>query len=140
MIVELVDAELGDRLAPRDAELAFCFGLGGQTVAVPTEASLNSFAAHRAVTRHRIFDIPRQQVAVVRQPIGKRRTVVEDELGVGGTANRAASHTAGRTATLARMLLDRCFKRVVARPIREHLLFSLWQVRLGRDVGIPPCH
>lgn len=127
MVVEFVDAEVGDRLATRDAELAFGFGLGGKSVAIPTETALDALAAHRAVARHCVFHETGQQVSVVRQPVGKRRAVVEDELALG---------TARVGARGARMLLDGCFERAVSFPKGEHALFDARQVGLRADRGI----
>ena len=88
-VVELVDPERGDRRVALDAELLLDHHLGGQAVAVPAEAALDAVAAHRAVARHRVLDVPGEQVAVVRQAVGERRTVVEHELvGVGAPVDR----------------------------------------------------
>ena len=54
--------------------------LGGQAVGVPAEAALDLAPAHRLVARDEVLDVAGQQVAVVRQPVGERRAVVEDEL------------------------------------------------------------
>ena len=80
MVVEFGDAKIGNGLATRDAELPFGFGFGRQTVAVPPESTLDAFAAHRAIPRDGVFDEASQQVAVVRQAIGKRRPVIKHEL------------------------------------------------------------
>ena len=79
-VVEVGDAEGGDLGVPGDAQLALGLDLGGQAVAVPAEAAVDELAAHRLVARHGVLDEPGQQVAVVRQPVGERWTVVEDEL------------------------------------------------------------
>ena len=72
-----------------DAELLLDDDLGRQPVAVPSEPSLDASATHRLIARHGVLDEAGQQVTVVRQPVGKRRTVVEDVLvGIGATTDR----------------------------------------------------
>ena len=63
-----------------DAEFLFGLDLGRQAVAVPAEAPLDPAAAHGLVARDGVLDEAGQQVAVVRQAVGERRAVVEDEL------------------------------------------------------------
>ena len=145
VVVELVDAEVGDGLAARDAELSLSFGLGGQTVAVPPETALDALAAHRAVAGYGVFDETRQQVAVVRKTVGKRRAVVKDELAVGAVRASSAATLArfafaSLTAALSRVLVNGGFEGAVALPICEYLLFDLGQVRLGRDVRVRARH
>ena len=79
-VVEVGDAECGDLRVPGDAQLAFGLDLGRQTVTVPAEAAVDELAAHRLVARHGVLDESGEQVAVVRQAVGERRTVVEHEL------------------------------------------------------------
>ena len=64
-----------------DAELLLRLEFGGQSVAVPAESALDLVAAHGLEPRHEILDVAGQQVAVVRETVGERRAVVEDELG-----------------------------------------------------------
>ena len=97
-IVELVDPELGDRGMAGDAEFLFGLDLGRQAVAVPAEAALDPPPAHRLVARDGVLDEAGQQVAVVRQPVGERRAVVEDELVVAGGPAHAVRPSA-RTST-----------------------------------------
>ena len=66
-----------------------------------------TLAAHRLVAGHGVLDVAGQQVAVVRQAVGERRPVVEDELV--GVAVRLA-------------LGDRLEERVVALPALEDAL------------------
>ena len=80
IIVELVDAKIGDCLTSRDTKLTLSFGFSGQTMTVPTESTLNSLTAHRAVSRYGIFNKTSKQVTVVRQTVGKRWTIVKDKL------------------------------------------------------------
>ena len=53
---------------------------GGQAVGVPAEAALHLVAAHGAVPRHDVLDVAGQQMPVVRQAVGERRSVVEHVL------------------------------------------------------------
>ena len=69
-------------LAPGDAELLLGLHLGGKAVAVPAEAPLDAMAPHRLVAGDGVFHEAGQQVAVVGQPVGERRPVVKDVLGV----------------------------------------------------------
>ena len=94
-LVELLDAQLDDLVGGLDAVEAHRLELGGQAVGVPAEAALDPLAAHRLVARDQVLDVAGEQVAVVRQPVGERRAVVEDEL-------VAPSAPASRCSTLAR--------------------------------------
>ena len=121
-VVELVDAERGDRRMARDAELLFDLDLRGQAVAVPSEPTLDPPSLHRLVARHRVLDEAGQQVAVVRQSVGERRAVVEHELVV-----------AVRPGVT---LLDRALERRLLAPDREDVVFQGGKVRLRVDGGI----
>ena len=79
-VVELVDAHGLDLGLVRHAELLHGFQFGGQAVRVPAEAALDAAAALGLVAAHQVLGIAGQEVAVVRQAVGERRTVVEDEL------------------------------------------------------------
>ena len=83
MVVEPLDAVVGDLLAPRDAELLLGLHLGRQPVAVPAEAPLDPAAPHGLVAGDDVLDVAGQQVAVVGQAVGEGRAVVEDVLVVG---------------------------------------------------------
>ena len=78
---------------------------------IPAKAALHVLAAHRLVAPHHVLDVAGQQVAVVRQAVGKWRAVIENELvgavGAGGT------------------VVNRCLEGAVLFPIRQHLLFHL---------------
>ena len=93
--VEGLDAELEDLLLGLDAELAHRLELGGQPVGVPAEAALDPAAAHRLVAGDDVLDVAGEQVAVVRQPVGEGRAVVEDELVGAVLARRAVRHRRG---------------------------------------------
>ena len=60
-----------------DAQLALDFELGGQPVGVPAEAALHLIAAHRAVPRDDVLDVAGEQMTIVRQAVGERRSVVK---------------------------------------------------------------
>ena len=67
-------------LAPGDAELLLGCHLGGQAVAVPAEPALDPVAAHGLVAGDHVLHVAGEQVAVVGEAVGERRTVVEDVL------------------------------------------------------------
>src|SRR6185436_16430414 len=75
------------------------------------EPALDPLAAHGLVARDQVLDEAGEQVAVVRQPVGEGRTVVEDEL-VGPVLARIA-------------LLDAGPEGVVRLPVRQHPLLDL---------------
>ena len=105
-----------------DAELLLGLDLGGQAVAVPAEAALDPAAAHRLVARHDVLDVAGEQVAVVRQAVGERRAVVEDELVGAVSPGSRWSTEASNVSSL--------------RPELEHLVLERGEVRPGVDVGI----
>ncbi len=115
--VERLDAQLEDLVLGLDAELAHRLELGGQAVGVPPEAPLDMPAAHGLVARHDVLDVARDQVAVVRQPVGKRRPVVEDEL--------------VRPVDPGRSLVDRGLEGPVLCPVGQHGLLDLGKRGLG---------
>jgi hypothetical protein len=126
LVVEGADAELEDFVFGLDAQLAHCLELGRQPVGVPAEAAFDPTTAHGLVARHHVLHIAREQVPVVRESIGERRTVVEDEL-VGPVLTGLALLHAGR-------------KGVVAVPVGQHGLFDRRECRrrghgLGLGVG-----
>ena len=79
-LVEAVDAVVEDVRPRLEAELLLDFELDRQPVAVPAPSPWDVVSAHREVSRDDVFDVGRENVAVVRQARGKRRTVVEDVL------------------------------------------------------------
>ena len=117
--VELLDAEVEDLLGRLHAELAHRLELGGQAVGVPAEAALDPAPAHGLEARHQVLDVAGEQVAVVRQPVGERRAVVEDEL-VGAVLPRVA-------------LLDAGPEGVVVGPVGQHRFLDLREGRARRD-------
>src|SRR5690606_31980358 len=119
-VVELRDAHRLDLALVHDSELPLGLDLGGQPVAVPTETPLDPPATHRLVARDDVLDVTGQEVAVVRQPVGERRAVVEHEL-VGAVLARLA-------------LLDAGLEGAVLLPVLEHLLLELGERRPGRDL------
>ena len=103
---------------PADAEFLLDHDLGRQAVAVPTEATLDAFAAHRLVARHRVLHEAGQQVSVVRQAVGEWRAVVEDVfVGVGTTTYRLG-------------------ERLALRPRRQDLGFYRRERWLRVDFGV----
>ncbi len=79
-VVERLDAHRLDLGLVLDPELLLGLDLGRQAVAVPAEPALDVAAAHGLVPRHDVLDVAGEQVAVVRQAVGERWAVVEDEL------------------------------------------------------------
>ncbi|CAB4932200.1 unannotated protein [freshwater metagenome] len=89
--VELRQAHLVDLGLVLDAELLLRFQFGGKAVAVPPETTLDLLAAHGLEPGHEILDVPGEQMAVVRQAVGERRSVVENEfLGIGAVVDAGA--------------------------------------------------
>src|SRR5690606_35507278 len=119
-VVELRDAHRLDLALVRDPELPLGLDLGGQPVAVPAEAALDAPAPHGLVARDDVLDVTGQEVAVVRQPVGERRAVVEHEL-VGAVLAGGA-------------LLDAGLEGAVGLPVLEDLLLELGERRPGRDL------
>ena len=95
--------------------------LGRQAVGVPTEPALDPAAAHRLEPRHDVLDVPGEQVTVVRQSVGERRSVVEDEL--------------VRAVVAGGALVDRRLEGAVLRPVREHVLLHRREARGGGNTG-----
>ena len=120
--VEGLETELEDLLLGLDPQLAHRLQLGGQTVGVPAEPALDASAAHRLVPRHDVLDVAGEQVAVVRQPVGERRAVVEDEL--------------VRAVHAGLAVLDRRDEGPVLVPVLQDALLDLREARAGRDVRV----
>jgi hypothetical protein len=121
-LVELCDAHLDDLVGGLDAVEAHRLQLGGQAVGVPAEASLDAAPPHGLVARHDVLDVAGEQVAVVRQPVGERRTVVEDEL--------VRAVLAGLT------LVDRGLEGAVGLPEVEDPLLDLREARARGDAAV----
>ena len=92
-IIELLDAEVGDRHPTRHFELLLGLHLRGKAVTIPTEAAVDLVAPHRLIAGDNIFHIAGQQVAMMRQSVGERWAVVEHELIVLALINRALEGT-----------------------------------------------
>jgi hypothetical protein len=99
-----------------DAELLLGLELGREPVAVPPEAALHASAAHGLVARHHVLHIARQQVPVVRQAIGERRTVIENEF--------------VRAIRSGGPLIDARLKGAITPPVREDLGLELREARM----------
>ena len=82
--VEAVDAVFDDFGLAGDWELLLGLHLGGQAVAVPTEAAVDPSTPHGLIPRDDVLDVSSQQVAVVGEAVGEWGTVVEDVFPVGG--------------------------------------------------------
>jgi hypothetical protein len=118
-VVERGHAHLVDLGLVLDPQLVLRLGLGGQPVGVPAEPALDVPPAHGLVARHHVLDVAGEQVPVVRQAVGERRAVVEDEL--------VAAVLAGRA------LLDRGLEGAVGRPEVQHLALQRRERRMGGD-------
>ena len=119
VVVEAVDAVLDDAGPARELELLLRLHLGGQAVAVPSEAPLDPPAPHRLVAGHGVLHEAGEEVAVVGEPVGEGRAVVEDELVVP-----------------ARSGLDRGREGPVCGPELEDLLLEAGVVGLLLDLGV----
>ena len=106
-----------------DAELALRLELGGQTVRVPAEAALDAVALHGLVAAHHVLDVAGQEVTVVGQAVGERRTIVEHELVRAVLAGVAHLH--------------RLAEGVVARPEGQRGCFHGREGRAGVHLVLP---
>ena len=120
-IVELVDANFLDLVYRVNAQFLLSFELGRQTVRVPAEHAVDAVTLHGLVTRNDVLRIAGQQVAVVRQAVGERRAVEEDEF--------VLAVIAGRTA------FDGLLEGVVLLPVVKHGLLKLGEAGVRRDIG-----
>ena len=119
-LVEPLEPHRDDLGLAGDAQDALGFDLGRQAVTVPAEPALHPAALHRAEARHDVLDVAGDQVPVVRQAVGKRRPVIEDEL--------AAS----------RALLYGLAEGVVARPSSRGRLLPVRGSLAGRALRLRP--
>src|SRR6185503_19072034 len=116
--VELLDAQLDDLGLGLQAQHTLRLELGRQAVSVPAEPALDPAPAHGLVARDQVLDVSGEQVTVVRQAVGERRAVVEDEL------------VAAVLAGVAR--LDRRHEGAVLVPVLEDVFLDLGELR-ARD-------
>ena len=116
-LVERLDAHLEDLVLRGESQLAHRLELCGQAVGVPAEAALDLLAPHRLVARDDVLRVAGQQVAVVREAVGERRAVVEDELVLAVLAGLAG--------------LDAGAERVVRLPELEDPLLQVGERRRG---------
>ena len=89
VLVETLDAVVDDRRPATDGKVLLGFHLGGEAMAVPAEAALDPLALHGLVPGHHVLHVAGEQVTVVREAVGERRTVVEDVFVVLGPALHA---------------------------------------------------
>jgi hypothetical protein len=80
LLVVLINTQVQDVLALLDVEAAVDLVLDGQTVAVPAEAASDVIAVHRLVAGDNVLYGAGEDVAVVREPRGEGRPVIEDVL------------------------------------------------------------
>src|SRR5699024_5636487 len=109
-LVEAVQSHGLDLALVGDAQLLLRLQLGRKAVAVPAEDARDVVAGHGAVARDDVLDVASEQVAVVRQAIGERRTVVEDVFLVALAVVKAG------------------LEGVVLLPVLQYLFFHGWEV------------
>ena len=117
MVVEFVDAIVGDRLATRELELLLGVQFRREAVAIPAEAALSDLAAHGLVARNQILHEAGDEMTVMRQAIGEGRAIIEDEL----------------LGTLGPTAVDRLMKDVFGQPPSRDFLFHLGEGGRGID-------
>ena len=120
-LVERGDAHLVDLRLVGDAEDPLGLQLGGQAVGVPAEAALHPVAALGLVAPDDVLGVPGEQVTVVRQAVGERRPVIEDELVGAVLAGRA--------------LVDGILEGLVVLPVRQDLALERGKVGRGGNGG-----
>ena len=110
VLVEAVQSHGLDLALVGDAQLLLRLQLGRKAVAVPAEDARDVVAGHGAVARDDVLDVASEQVAVVRQAIGERRTVVEDVF------------------LIALAVVKAGLEGVVLLPVLQYLFFHGWEV------------
>src|SRR5699024_6772071 len=86
LLIEPSDAHLVDLGLVRQTELSLRFEFRGQSVDVPTGTPVDTRATDGLIPGDDILDIAGEQVTVVRQTVGDRRTVIENvRVGAVGT-------------------------------------------------------
>src|SRR5207244_3241744 len=76
---EALDAVGLDVLLALRADRLLDLGLDGKAMRVPARFPLDAEAVHGLVARKEVLDDAREDVAVVRHPVRRRRSLVEDE-------------------------------------------------------------
>jgi len=120
MFVKLGHAVIEDRLAAREVQFLFRMQFGRQAVAVPAEAAVDRLAAHGLKARDQILDEAGDQMAVVRQAVGKGRAVIEHEL----------------VSALCETLIDARLKGAFGFPRLKYRLLQLGEGRAGGGLRI----
>jgi hypothetical protein len=80
--IVLVDSHVHDVFLALDVEHLVNLVFDGQAVSIPSESSFNMVSRRIGVTRHHILDGTQEQVSVMRQTSGERRTIVESEFAI----------------------------------------------------------
>jgi hypothetical protein len=127
MLVEAGHAVFQDLETSGDAEFLFRLQLGGQTMAIPAETTIDDLAAHRLIARHQVLHEAGDEMAIMGKAVGEGRSVIEDEF---------------RRALLP-ALLDRAFENRVLLPPRADRFLDLREGRrrLGGGIdGLRLCH
>ena len=122
VVVKFLDTKIGDCLPSRNFQLTLCFCFRGQTMTIPAETSLNSLTLHRLISRNSVFDKPCEQVTVVRQTVGKRRSVIK----------HIFVYAVGTSVSL----IDGSLKCVIGSPEFKRLVLDCRKVRLRINLWI----
>ena len=133
-----VDAAPRERLDPVgldlrlavDPEFLLDLDLDRQAVGVPARLARHVEPAHRLVAREEVLHHARQDVAVVRQPVGGRRTFVEDEAGAAAAALERTVENVGVPPEVEHVALDGGETVIAAGSLVRH----------GSLVGAAPNH
>src|SRR5262249_29862747 len=111
------DPKLLDLGLVGNSELTLGLDLRRQAMRVPAKLLLDPLAAHRLMPRHDVLHVTGQEVAVMRQSVRERRTIVEDVLIAPVLARRP--------------VLDRLLKRPIPLPEIQHRALQLGERRTG---------
>jgi hypothetical protein len=106
--VEFGDAHVENLPLAGQSQFPFGRHFGRQAVTIPAESAFHPLAAHRFVTRYDVLDESGQQMPVMRQPVGERRAVVENEFVV---TVRPGRHRRGERAIAAPVIQNFGFQR-----------------------------
>jgi hypothetical protein len=80
--IVLVDPHVHDVFLALDVEHLVNLVFDGQAVGIPSESSFDMMSGRIGVTRHHVLDGTQEQVSVMRQTGGERRTIVESEFAI----------------------------------------------------------
>ena len=113
--VELVDPILLNLRPAADAQKSLGLDLSWKPVSVPAETALHPPAPHSLIPRNQVLGVTGEQVPVVREPVSKWRTVIENEF----------------LGSRSRSLIYRLLEGAVFVPVLQHLFFDIGKRRRG---------